>query len=90
MNVQLVSEHHLEFLSLKEGCTEWSESTLVKMPHCWKSHVAAQFSILLLCSTNPACPSTTGVVLDFSLTVKAATLIFISRRCSAISSAKEG
>ena len=31
-----------------------------------------------------------GVLLDFSLTVKAATLIFISGRCSAISSAKEG
>ena len=30
------------------------------------------------------------VLLDFSLTVKEATLIFISRRGSAISSAKEG
>ena len=30
------------------------------------------------------------VSLDFSLTVKAATLIFISRRCSAIPSAKQG
>ena len=30
------------------------------------------------------------VLLDFSLTVKAATLIFISGRVSAISSAKEG
>ena len=30
------------------------------------------------------------VLLDFSLTVKAATLIFISGRCSAISSAKQG
>ena len=30
-----------------------------------------------------------GVLLDFSLTVKAATLIFISWRGSAISSAKE-
>ena len=29
------------------------------------------------------------VLIDFSLTVKAATLIFISGRCSAISSAKE-
>ena len=26
---------------LKRGCTGLSESTLVKMPHCWKSHVAA-------------------------------------------------
>ena len=30
------------FLSLKRGCTGSSESTLVKMPHCWKSHVTAQ------------------------------------------------
>ena len=37
----LLTENHLEFLSLKECCTGWSESTLVKMPHCWKSHVGA-------------------------------------------------
>ena len=42
MIVKLLTEHHLEFLSLKEGCTVSSESTLVKMPHCWKSHAAAQ------------------------------------------------
>ena len=36
MIVKLLTEHHLEFLSLKEGCT--SESTLVKMSDCWKSH----------------------------------------------------
>ena len=34
--------------------------------------------------------SNTSVLLDFSLTVKAATLIFISGCGSAISSAKEG
>ena len=34
--------------------------------------------------------SCNNVLLDFSLTVKAATLIFISGRGSAISSAKEG
>ena len=44
MTVKLLTEHHLEFLSLKEGCTDSSESTLVKMPHCWKSHVVAQMS----------------------------------------------
>ena len=37
-----MTEHHLEFLSLKGGCTGSSESTVVKMPHCCKSHVAAQ------------------------------------------------
>ena len=37
-----MTENHLEFLSLKGGCTGSSESTHVKMPHCWKSCVAAQ------------------------------------------------
>ena len=40
MCVKLLTEHHLGFLSLKGGCTGSSESTLVKMPYCWKSHVA--------------------------------------------------
>ena len=39
MSVQLLTEHHLEFLNITGGCTGWSESTLVKMPHCWKSYV---------------------------------------------------
>ena len=42
MSVKLLTEHRLEFLSKTGGCTGLSESTLVKMPHCWKSHVAAQ------------------------------------------------
>ena len=41
MSVKLQTEHHLEILSLKGGYTDSSESTLVKMPQCWKSHVAA-------------------------------------------------
>ena len=40
MTVKLLTEHHVEFLSLKEGCTGSSEYTLVIMPHCWKSRVA--------------------------------------------------
>ena len=32
-SVKLLTEHHLDFLSLKGGCTGSSESTLVKMPH---------------------------------------------------------
>ena len=39
MIVKLLTEHRLEFVSLKGGYTGSSESTLVKMPHC----VAAQF-----------------------------------------------
>ena len=34
MSVKLLTEHRLEFESLKRGCTGSSESTLVKMPHC--------------------------------------------------------
>ena len=41
MSVKLLTEHHLEVLSLKGGCTDSSESTLVKMPHGWKSHEVA-------------------------------------------------
>ena len=35
MSVKLLTEHHLEFLSLRGGCIDSPESTLVKMPHCW-------------------------------------------------------
>ena len=42
MSVKLLTEHQLEFLSLKDGCTSSSESTLVRMPHCWKSRVTAR------------------------------------------------
>ena len=43
MVVKLLTEYHLEFLSLKEGCRGSSESTHVKKSNCWKSHAAAQF-----------------------------------------------
>ena len=43
MIVKLLTEHQMEFLSLKGDCTGSSESTLVKMPHCWEPHVAAHF-----------------------------------------------
>ena len=46
MTVKLLTEHHLEFLSLTRGCTGSSESTLVKMPQFWKSHVAAQYILI--------------------------------------------
>ena len=42
MIVKLLTEHPLEFLSLKGGCRGSSESTHVKMPNCWKSHALAQ------------------------------------------------
>ena len=45
MSVKLLSEHHLEFLSVKVGCTGSSESNLVKMPHCLISHAAAHLGL---------------------------------------------
>ena len=42
MIVKLLTEHHLEFLSLKGGFKGSSESAHVKMPHCWKFHARAQ------------------------------------------------
>ena len=51
MAVKLLTKHHLEFLNLKGGCRGSSESTLVKMPHCWKSHVMAQ--MMCFCVQGP-------------------------------------
>ena len=42
MTVKILTEQHLEFLSLTGGCTGSSESIHVKIPHCLKSHVTAQ------------------------------------------------
>ena len=55
MSVKLLTEHHFEFLSLKGGCTDSSESTLAKTSHCWKSHVLASrpiYALLLICSVQ--------------------------------------
>ena len=41
MIVKLQAEYHLEFLSLKGGCTSSSGSTHVKKAHCWKPHAMA-------------------------------------------------
>ena len=53
MTLKLMTEHHLEFLSLKGGCTGSSEYTLVKMPHCWKSHVMAQMYFIFIIKIMP-------------------------------------
>ena len=45
MIVKLLTEHHLELLSFKGGYRGSSESTHVKMAHCWKSHALTQISI---------------------------------------------
>ena len=41
MIVQLMTEHHLEFLSLKEASEARPSLHLSKCQNCWKSHAAA-------------------------------------------------
>ena len=53
-------------------------------------HFHSQQSSLSVSIINVILGLNTPAILDFSLTVKAATLIFISGRGSAISSANEG
>ena len=46
MIVKLLTKYNLGCLSLKGGCRGSSESTLVKMSNCWKSHAACKGFIL--------------------------------------------
>ena len=65
MTVKLLTEYYFEFLSLKGGHTEFlslkgghtgsSESTLAKMPHCWKSHIMAHIYVWLLSIARLKC-----------------------------------
>ena len=48
MIVKLLTECHLEFLSLKGGCTGSSKSTLVKMSNCWKSRALAHILLFII------------------------------------------
>ena len=57
MSVELLTDHHLEFLSLIGGST----SILVKMPHCWKSHVMAHFIKQLLTTGHDCSVPVRGV-----------------------------
>ena len=66
MIVKLLTEHHLEFLSLKGGCRGSSESTHVKMPHCWKSHALAQLFISIRVDILPRVLKTTVCLILFS------------------------
>ena len=65
MNIKLPTEHHLEFLSLIGGYIGSSESTIVKIPHCWKSHVTAKillFQISVQLKGHPKCLPKVGCI----------------------------
>ena len=65
MIVKLLTEHHLQFPSLIKGCTGSSESTLVKMPYCWKSHALARF--IRFIATSSSCSTTELSILKFDI-----------------------
>ena len=79
MSVELLTEHRLEFLSLKGGCTSSSESTLVKMPHCWKSHVTAHLLFTFL----------PGKILNMDYPLGYFLVEFIQHSCQAKTGAKK-
>ena len=72
MVVKLLTENYLQFLSLKGDCRGSSESTLVKMPHCWKSHATAQlvFNTFVTKSVGSICSSTENSLIITVLKVK--------------------
>ena len=66
MIVKLLTEHYLEFLSLKGGCRGLSESTLVKMSNCWKSHAVAQLRVLRSRSSIQNCTDITNGLIEMA------------------------
>ena len=46
MTLKLLTKHYFEFLILLGGSMGSSGFTLIKMAHCWKSHVTAHLIIL--------------------------------------------
>ena len=64
ISVKLLIELDLVFLSITGDCTGSSESTLVRMAHCWKSHVTVQTFL----NTGPRLQSVTCLATDACLT----------------------
>ena len=66
MSVKLLTEQHLKFLSWIGGCTDPFESTLVKMPHCWKSRITAQMIVLSFFIKKVFCTSVAYTAANYS------------------------
>ena len=90
MNVKLLAEHNLGFLSLKVGCTGSYESTLVKTPQCWKSHVMANkflkaylfiISKILFSSLNFCCMSRATSAFLCKVRASEQSWLFMKCRC---------
>ena len=84
MIVKLLTEQDLEFLSLKGGCRGSSESTLVKMSICWKSHAAAHIIIcdkMKQCKRNSlAMPDTVAFIISIYIAMNKQTIKTLQHR----------
>ena len=70
MIVKLLTEYHLEFLSIKGGCRGSSESTLVKMSNCWKSHATTHMiNVSIRVKEETVVIAVSLVFLEFQVTV---------------------
>ena len=85
LNIKLLHEHHLEFLSLKGGCTGSSESSLVKIPHCWISHVTAISNLPFSHLISPSVIDSAKAGQLTILTSSPANRIMLYSKCSKIS-----
>ena len=56
MTVKQLTEHHLEFLSLKRGYTGLSETTLVKLISCCSSNYDVLQSLKIIANDNDTDP----------------------------------
>ena len=63
MTIKLLTEQHLEFLSLKGGCTGSSESIHVKMPYCGISNVTAHIHYFIIFLTSYCDKQSSGIFL---------------------------
>ena len=50
LTIKLLTEHRFEFLCLKGNSS--NESTLGKITHCWKSHLAAHMLTTVMLQIN--------------------------------------
>ena len=88
MSVKLLTEHHLEFVSLKGGCTGSSESTLVKIPHCWKSMSRLNYNshssniswegLFDDCNHSPMWPKSPTYIVYITLVMNVMKIVFIA------------
>ena len=89
MIVKLLTEHNLEFLTLKGDCRGSSESTLVKMSNCWKSHALAQlFSILYVDNYHSTRQSYQALVILSICSLQGLEKTYIMFKCKFQSKAK--